>query len=128
MLLVRMLCRCLHLQVVALPTKCPAAGINHGLPNHCAIDCAAGVCHILQVFASLQGRPGLPHDVAITADMRARCPAASLQGAPQQLLQRLGQLKGAVGNFFASAMLEDCEVERWSLGQIAQQLYAAVQR
>jgi hypothetical protein len=77
------------------------------------------LARLLQAFCSLPGRAGVPHDVAVSVDMRGRLPLTQQQ---QQALT------AAFGNFFASAILEDALPCGSSLGELAVQLRAAVDR
>jgi hypothetical protein len=84
---------------------------------------------VVQAFIGLPGRQGLPHDVSIAADMRSRLPVQQLQSQQRQERQQLVQdLQCAVGNFFASAIAEDCVAQQCSKSQLAMTLHAAVRR
>ena len=81
---------------------------------------------VVRVFCSLPGRAGVPHDVGIAADMRGRVPPQYCQQQQQKEEQR--KLAGAVGNFFCSAILEDCVAQEYSLGELVQRLHDALHR
>jgi hypothetical protein len=78
------------------------------------------LARLLQAFCSLPGRAGVPHDVAVSVDMRGKVPLA------QQQQQQ--ELTAAFGNFFASAIMEDALPCSSSLGELAVQLRTAVER
>jgi hypothetical protein len=79
---------------------------------------------VVKVFCGLPGRAGVPHDIGIAADMRGRVPSQYCQHQEQQ--QR--HLAAAVGNFFCSAILEDCVPEGVTNGKLVQQLHDALHR
>jgi hypothetical protein len=83
------------------------------------------LARLLQAFCSLPGRSGLPHDVAVSIDMRGKLPLQQQQYLSEREQQQLG---AAFGNFFASAIMEDVMPEKCSLGELAMQLRAAVER
>jgi hypothetical protein len=93
---------------------------------------------VLRAFSQLPGCAGLPHDVSVAVDMRRRVPcalAAAPAAAPacaadphHHQRQQQQPLERAVGNFFASAIAEDCDLQQHSRAQMAQALHAAVQR
>ncbi|KAF8055398.1 IFT57 [Scenedesmus sp. PABB004] len=80
---------------------------------------------VARAFCGLPGRAGLPHDVAVTADMRGRLPAAALAAAPPGAA---AGLPSCVGNMFASAIAEDCLPGERSPAAMAGALAAAVAR
>jgi hypothetical protein len=119
------------------------AGVING-SNGGASWCTAHnvlLASVLTAFGSLAGRQGLPHDVSVAVDMRGRVPSQTLQlvhhmdtyntrqqGQQQGQQQQEPQLDCLVGNFFASAIAEDCVPDKSSRAKLAQALHAAVNR
>jgi hypothetical protein len=83
---------------------------------------------VVQAFIGLPGRQGLPHDVSTAADMRSRLPVQQVQLGEQEQQQLAQDLQCAVGNFFASAIAEDCVAQQCSNSELALALHSAVSR
>jgi hypothetical protein len=108
-----------------LAKAAPSSSSSNGSSRWCTTHNALLVS-VLAAFGRLPSRQGLVHDVSIAADMRDRLPAAQLQLLGPQEQQQLGI---AIGNFFASAIAEDCCLSGGSSrAQLAQALHAAVNR
>jgi hypothetical protein len=115
-------------------------GDSYGGSNGGSSWCTAHnvlLASVLKAFGALAGRQGLPHDVSVAVDMRNKLPSQTLQlinhidphnTQQQQQQEQEPELGRLVGNFFASAIAEDCVPESCSTAELAQALHAAVNR